>query len=101
MIRCVVELLSEAYHRMTALKMTDTLALEQKEFLFSFLYLKHQLDENPDLMPIYYEASGSIYQTRFPTKFGKPGVYRADFAHTPNNGKYRAISPLANTTIFI
>ena len=101
MIRCVAELLSEAYHRMTALKMTDTLALEQKEFLFSFLYLKHQLDENPDLTPIYYEASGSIYQTRFPTKFGKPGVYWADFAHTPNNGKYRAISPPANTTILI
>ena len=38
MINCVVELLFEAYHRMTALKMTDTLALEQKEFLFSFLY---------------------------------------------------------------
>lgn len=92
MIRCVVELLSEAYHRMTALKMTDTLALEQKEFLFSFLYLKHRLDENPDLMPIYYEASGSIYQTRFPTKFGKPGVYWADFAQ-PRTTVSTAISP--------
>ncbi|HJC71255.1 MAG TPA: hypothetical protein H9698_00475 [Candidatus Ruthenibacterium merdavium] len=47
MIRCVAELLSEAYHRMTALKMTDTLALERKEFLFSFLYLKHSWTKTP------------------------------------------------------
>lgn len=93
MLSSIVELLSEAYHRMINLNMIEGLALEQKEFLSSFLYLKHQFEENPDLMPIYYEASGSVYQTHFPTRFGKPGVYWADFEHTPNNGEQTDAAP--------
>lgn len=28
--------------------------------------------QSPTLVPIYYEASGGVYETRFPTKFGRP-----------------------------
>ena len=44
--------------------------------------------QSPTLVPIYYEASGGVYETRFPTKFGRPGVYWADFTHVPGQDEH-------------
>lgn len=84
----IVQLLSEAYARMNTLGMLQRLSQEQKDFLFSFLYLKDQMAQTPTLVPIYYEASGGVYETRFPTKFGRPGVYWADFTHVPGQDEH-------------
>lgn len=88
----IVQLISEAYARMNTLGMLGRLAQEQKDFLFSFLYLKDQMAQTPGLVPIYYEAAGGVYETRFPTKFGKPGVYWADFEHVEHRGEYSEIT---------
>lgn len=84
----IVQLLSEAYARMNTLGMLQRLSQEQKDFLFSFLYLKDQMAQSPTLVPIYYEASGGVYETRFPTKFGRPGVYWADFTHVAGQDEH-------------
>ena len=62
----------------------NVLLQEDDDYLRAFAYLNNQLKHDKSLDIVYYDVSGNIFPIFFPMRFGKPGVFWADF---PNNGR--------------